>query len=253
VPKIRSLAAAALAAVLVSLAAGSACALTADELIANYFKAVGGLEKLTSIKTVKATGKVQMSGIELPFSMAQKRPDKLYIESDFQGTKIKQAYDGEHGWTVNPMMGTTAAQPMPALQEKAMRIQADIDGPLVGWKDKGYTVELLEDDEVEGTPVHRLRLDTGFDIVLTMCFDKENFLLIKQTAKMRHDETEIEQEVFLSDYKEVSGRLMPMAFEQRMGAQTQSHILTETVVLDEDVDDSLFVKPAAEPASETDK
>lgn len=253
-PRIRVSAAAALVALLtVLVTAVTATALTADELIAKYYAAIGGIEKNTGIQTMTVTGKVQVMGMELPFTMTQKRPNKMRIESDFQGAKILQVFDGEHGWMVNPMMGTTDPQPMPEIQEKGFKAQADMDGPLIDWQKKGYTLEMLPDDEVEGTPVHRLRIETGQDVTITMCFDQDSYLLLKQTMKIKQDETEFEQDTFMSDYREVEGRLLPMAWEQRVGGQTQSNLIMEKMVFDAPVDDALFVKPEVTPPPAAEK
>jgi outer membrane lipoprotein-sorting protein len=252
VSRIRPSAVPLLVVLLLGLLAGSASALTAEEMIDRYYDAIGGVEKYTSLQTMTVTGKVQVMGMELPFTMSTKRPNKLHIASEFQGAKIVQLFDGEHGWMINPMMGTTEPQPMPEIQEKGFKVQADMDGPLIDWQKKGYTLEVLPDDEVEGTPVHRLRVGAGEGITITMCFDQDSFLLIKQTTKLKQDDAEFEQDTFMSDYRDIEGRLVPMAWEQRMGGDVQSNMVMESVVFDAPVDDALFTAPAAAtpPAAE---
>ncbi len=177
----------------------------------------------------------------------------MHIASEFQGVKIVQVFDGEHGWMINPMMGSTDPQPMGEIEEKGFKVQADMDGPLIDWQKKGYTLEMLPDDEVEGTPVHRLRVETGQGVTMTMCFDTESSLMIKQTTKIKHDETEFEQDTLLGDYKDFAGRLLPTAVEQRMGGQAQSTMSMETVVFDAAIDDALFVKPEVTPPPAAEK
>lgn len=251
--KIRMSAAVLAILLLLGLLAGSAAALTAEEMIARYYDAIGGVEKYTGVQTMIVTGKVQVMGMELPFTMTTKRPSKLHIASDFQGAKIVQLFDGEHGWMINPMMGTTEPQPMPEIQEKGFKVQADMDGPLIGWQKKGYTLEVLPDDEVEGTPVHRLRVEAGEGITITMSFDQDSFLLIKQTTKLKQDDTEFEQDTFMSDYRDIDGRMVAMAREQRMGADVQSTLVMESVVFDAPVDDALFAAPVATPPPAAEK
>ena len=86
----------------------------ADAVIAGYVKAIGGIEKLKSIQTVKATGNFQQGGMDIPFVMTQKRPNKQIIEVTFQGMTQKICYDGTSGWMINPFQGRTNAEKMDA-------------------------------------------------------------------------------------------------------------------------------------------
>ncbi len=228
-------------------AAAPAAALTADELVSCYLETMGGVQKIQSVQSYRMTGKVLVMGMELPFTYLQKRPAKLRIEAEVQGVSVVQVYDGEHGWSINPMMGTQEPQDMSPLEETLVAIQADIDGPLVDWQAKGYTIELRDDDEVEGSPAHVLRLDTGKDLVIDLYFDPDSCLLLKQSATVTMDEKEITQETYFSDYQEVDGMLVAHAIEQRMGGQTQSQIMIEQVQVNPEIDDAVFEKPAPEP------
>ena len=46
---------------------------------------------------------------------------------------------------------------MGELEDKSFKLQADMDGLLVDYAKKGYTVEYLGEDDVEGTAVHQLQ------------------------------------------------------------------------------------------------
>ena len=116
---------------------------------------------------------------------------------------------------------------------------------LVDYAKKGYTVEYIGEDEVEGTAVHHLKVDTHDDLIIDMYFDAEYFLVIKQTGKMKMEEQEIAQDSYMSDFKEVNGLVVPHSIESRMNGQTVNTIMLETVEFDVEVDDAIFVRPAA--------
>jgi outer membrane lipoprotein-sorting protein len=227
------------------LVGAAAAAMTAEELIAKSIEATGGLEKIQGVKTIKTTGKFMMGGMEFPFTMYQKRPNLLRVEADIQGMQLIQAWNGESGWAINPMTGSKEPQDMSGMEAKGFKYQADMDGVLVGWKDKGYEVEYVGEDEVEGTPVHHLKLDTKDDMIFHMYFDAEYFLPIKQTAWIKMEEREVEQDTYMSDYKEVGGLVVAHAIESRVGGQVANQIMLETVEYDVPVEDAVFVKPAA--------
>src|SRR5262249_33898403 len=95
-----------LGAVIATLAAAPAFAGTADEVIAKYVKAEGGLDKIRSIKTIHMTGKSVMGqGMEMPLVRYAKRPNKMRVEFTFQGMTGVQAFDGTSAWGVMPFAG----------------------------------------------------------------------------------------------------------------------------------------------------
>src|ERR1035441_4034360 len=77
----------------------------AEEIVNKYIHAIGGLENIQAIKTIKLTGKVTAGGMDIPFTQTCKRPQMVLMESTIQGMTMKQAFDGIQGWTINPFMG----------------------------------------------------------------------------------------------------------------------------------------------------
>lgn len=222
---------------------GPAAAMDADELINKHLEATGGKEKLQSIQSNKVTGKFMTQGMEFPFTMTQKRPNLLRIDAEVMGMSMIQAFDGEAGWSINPMTGSPDPQPMGDLENKSFKLQADMDGALMNYADKGFTVEYLGEEDVEGTPCHKLRLDTKLDIVIEYFFDAEYFLIIKQASTITMDENVIESQTYMSDFQEINGVVMPFAIETRMGDMVANNMVFEDVEQDVEVDDSIFVMP----------
>ena len=251
---IRNIVLLAMAIALVAPAAASA--MDADELIAKHLEAIGGEKNLRAIESVKATGKFMTQGMEIPFTMTHKRPNRMRLEAQVMGMTMVQCYDGERGWAVNPMTGSEDPQPMSEIEEKGFKLQADMDGLLVDYADKGYTVEYLGEDEVEGTAAHKLRLDTGEDIVLEYFIDNDYVLIIKQDSKLTFEGNEIESSTNKSDYQEIEGMVVPFAIETRRGDAVMNQIMIETVEYDVPVDETIFVMPekqVEEPAPAEEK
>lgn len=237
-------------AALMLAAAGTAVAMDAEELIAKHIEATGGKEKIAAIESVKLTGKFMTQGMEFPFTMIQKRPHFLRIEVNAMGMNIVQGYDGQQGWSINPMTGSSDPQPMSELETKGVKLQADMDGALIDHAAKGFTVEYLGEEDVEGTPCHKLRLDTKQDIVVDYFFDKEYFLAIKQASTVTMDENKIESQTYLSDYQDVNGILMAFSMETRMGDMVANQIKFDAAEQNVAVDNAVFVMPAAPGAPE---
>jgi outer membrane lipoprotein-sorting protein len=228
-------------------------AMDADELIAKNLEALGGLDKIKSIDSAKFTGKFLTQGMEFPFTMIQKRPNMIRIEAEVMGATMVQCFNQDSGWSINPMTGSADPQPMGGMEEKSFKLQADMDGPLVDYAAKGYTVEYLGEEEVEGTPAYKLKVDTQDGIVMEVFFDKEYFLTIKSTNKITVDESEFETQTYPSDYQEVDGMVVPFSIETRSGDTVLNQIMMEKVEYGVEVDDSEFAMPEAPGAPPTPK
>lgn len=231
--------------------AGAAVAMDAEELIAKHIEATGGQEKIAAIQSLKLTGKFMTQGMEFPFTMIQKRPHFLRIEVNAMGMDIVQAYDGETGWSINPMTGSSDPQPLGDLETKGLKLQADMDGALVDYAKKGFTVEYLGEEDVEGTPCYKLRLDTKQDIVVDYFIDKEYFLAIKQASVVTLDENKIESQTYMSDFQDVNGVVMAFSMETRMGDMVANQIKFENAEQNVVVDDAVFTMPEAPGAPST--
>ncbi len=242
----RSFAIALLISLTLILTVGLSSAMDARELIEKNIEATGGMKKLDSIQSSLSHGKALAQGMEFPFVMRQIRPNMMRLEVEIMGMKMIQAYDGDKGWVINPMAGITVAQEMGELENKSFKFQANMEGPLFNYKEKGYTVEYIGEADVEGTPVYHLRLDTNDDMVLDMYMDQEYYLLIKLSSTVTWEEQVIESDTYMSDFQEVDGVVMPFSMETRMGETTVNQIVIETVEYGVEFDNSIFAMPVAE-------
>jgi hypothetical protein len=225
---------------------------TVDELIDQNLKAHGGLDKLRAVKSVKMTGKMNMAGgMEAPFTFQKKRPDKIRIEFVLQGLTGIQAFDGSTAWTLMPFTGSKDPQKMPEDERKDIIEQADFDGPLVDYKQKGNLVEYVGKEDVEGTEAHKLKLTLKNGNVRYIFLDPDSGLEMKTTALIKREGVETSVDSFFGDYKEVSGILFPFSIEQRIKGQAGPQFAIEKVELDVEIGDSTFAMPEVAPAAQT--
>ncbi|HZI63690.1 MAG TPA: outer membrane lipoprotein-sorting protein, partial [Thermoanaerobaculia bacterium] len=115
---------------------------TVDEIIAKNLAARGGKDQILAKKSVRMTGKMAGGGQEFPFTLQWKRPNRIRLEFTFQGMTGVQAYDGTTGWMVMPFMGKKDPEQMSADDLKQVEDQADFDGELVDYQQKGHQIEL---------------------------------------------------------------------------------------------------------------
>ncbi len=219
-----------------------------DEILDHYFEVIGQ-DKITRVNTITSEGKVLQMGMELPFVLIQKKPSKIRMEAEIQGTKFIQAYDGENGWMIAPWTGSPDPQDMPDEQIKAMRDMGDIEGDLYNWDKKGHEVSLIGKEDMEGTPVYKIKLVKENGDEYLYYIDAENYVVLRTDVKTTVQGTEVNSSTYLSNFKPVEGMIMPFSMESKMNGQVVSQIMVDTYRIDEPVDDNVFTKPASKNAN----
>ena len=218
---------------------------TADEIIAKHEAAMGGKDKIKAVKSERVTGKMVMGqGMEAPFTMEMARPNKMRMEFTFQGMTGVQAFDGTTGWSVMPFMGKTEPEAAPEEEAKKMQEQASMDGLLMDYKDFGRTVELVGKEDLEGTPVYKLKVTQKSGDVAYLYIDAEQYMLLKQTGKTKVRGQEIESETVFGDFKKVDGLTFPYSIEQKAAGMPGGMTMTvSNIELNPAVADSRFTMP----------
>ena len=226
-----------------------------DELVAKSIEARGGMEKLKSVQTVRATGKMEFGpGMEAPGSMVNKRPDMVRIDFTVQGLTAVQAYDGKSAWAIMPFMGKKDPEPMAADEAKDMEENADIDGPLVDYKAKGNQVELVGKENVEGTPAYKLKVTMKNGDVKYMYLDTDSGLEIKEEQKRMIRGSEQETETSLGDYRAVDGIMFPFAIESGVkGSPHKQKLTLDKIEINAPVDSASFKMPPPTQTAPTTK
>jgi len=237
-------------AVLALSAAASASAFTADELIAKNLAARGGLDRIRAIQSLRTSGQVRLGGggfsLDLASTRLVKRPAMWRQEVSWQGLTAVTAYDGAVGWQVQPFQGRLDPEKMAADDLKPLRLSADLDGPLVDYRAKGYTVEYEGTEDVDGTDAHKLKVGLGGGDVRYVYLDPDHFLEIRVLDQLRVRGAEGEQETDLGDYEQVNGVWMPFSIESGAKGGPKGQKFTVTgIEANPTLDDALFHFPAA--------
>ncbi len=227
---------------------------TLDQILAKHYEAKGGLAKLKAVSSMRLTAKMSGGPMDFPAVIEAKRPAKFRMELSIQGNQLIQAYDGKVGWSINPFQQSAKkdAEPMTPDELREMEVQADIDGPLVDWKEKGHALELQGRESVDGGDTFKLKLVLKNGNTQTIYLDTDSYLEVKTSSKRKIRDTEIEAETTLGDYKEVGGLMMAHAIEAgAKGSPQKQKIVIEKVEFNVPLADDRFsmpAKPAAPPA-----
>lgn len=223
----------------------SANAQTVDEVIAKNIQAHGGLDKLKSVQTVRTSAKFSQGSFRADIKQENRRPDKVREEFIIQGMAQIQAYDGKVGWQISPFGGRKDPDLMSQDDMKSLVVDADIDGPLVNYKDKGHKAELVGHDSVEGTDCFKIKLSMKNGDVRYYYLDTDSYLELKLEIQTTIRGALQESELYFGDYELVNGIYYPFAVEQaQKGNSSRSQITFEKIEQNVKLDDAQFAMPA---------
>jgi hypothetical protein len=222
---------------------------TADEILAKYFEATGGLEKLRGIKSIKMIGKAPSPQGEFPITIYNKAPNKQKLVLNVQGKElVAQAYDGTTAWSLNPFAGGTDPVKLDEQQTKEIS-EEELEDDFIDYKKKGHAVTLEGKEEIDGVQCYKIKLEKNKnndkeDITEVYYFDSENYVPIMQKNYVRSGPAKgTEVQTYLSDYQEVSGFVIPFFIEQKVNGNTAFKVVIEQAMINENLDDSIFAYP----------
>ena len=214
---------------------------TVNEVLDKHFKAVGQ-EKLSDVKSFYIKAKVSQMGMEMPMEMKIKKPDMFVMTVDVQGQKMIQAFDGEKGWMIFPMMSPDP-QPLEGDQLAQLKQQVNMEGELFNYAEKGSTTELIGKVNIEGNELYRVKLTSKNGDTKDYFIDSKTFYVNRVKAKVVAQGQTVDIEQIMSDYKTVDGITMPMKIETKSPMGTGSMVMEE-VKYNEKFDDAIFKQPA---------
>jgi hypothetical protein len=184
-----------------------------DEILSRYVKAMGGVEKVKTIQTIRIVQRVDDGGPpNAAFVIIRKRGNQFRLEQSLgvRGLEVReiQGCDGRTSWS---KVGDSPAKP--ATGNSLCDGVANIDDFLIGYKQGGHTAELIGKEKLMGKDVYHLRLTDPKNIKDVMdCFlDAQSFLPVKTTYQSGPDHHE---DIF-TDYRKIDGIMVAFTTEQR--------------------------------------
>jgi outer membrane lipoprotein-sorting protein len=235
---------------------------TADEIISTYFENIGGVDKLTSIKGIKMSAKVNQGGMEIPIQIIQLKSGKQMTVISFQGKEIKQGvFNGETLWSTNFMTQKAEKSDQETTDNLKLEMNDFLD-PFLNYKEKGYQVELLGNETIDGTETFKIKLTREpitidgkeEENVTYYFFDTENYVPIVAHNQIRTGPYKGQMgEAKMSDYQEVDGVYFPFSLTQGIKGQPGQGITLESIELNPQIDDAEFEFPEEIETAETPK
>ena len=177
---------------------------TAESVISNYIKSIGGAEKLNSISSieVKATANLQGTVLEM-YSLKNNQNQSLMTMTAMGMTLVKSVFNKYQGY--NEVNG----QRIPLTDEELE--QAIINSALFSELNFDLeTIELIGTSFVNDEKAYEIKITDNKSVF----YSAETGLKLKEFESQEVDGNLITGEVFYKQYEEVDGILMPSEINQ---------------------------------------
>ncbi len=214
-------------------------------------KALGGEEKLSSIKAVswKAITKTTLGGRESAASLQLtiEGLDKIRAEMErkLNGNtfQVVSVVAGDMGWRKNGDMTNELHKEEVADQKRVIYLHV-VPMTLVALKGKDFKVEAVSEEKGDGDPATGIKVTGPDKKDFTLFFDKESGLPVKMVAKFsRGRGGDFTIATTYGGYKELSGIKKATKIEsKRDGDKFQEMEISDFKVLDK-VDPKMFEEP----------
>ncbi len=201
----------------------------AKDVISSYVKALGGESAIRSHTSRKMTGKMEMPGMGgdpmiAPMVIYAAAPNKMMVEIEVPDFgEVRQGYDGEIAWSIDPMSG---ANILPPEQVEQMKEQTDFYGE-INFDKRFKSMETIDARDFDGLKCYAVKMIDQHDEESTYFFEVETGLLrgTMQTTETQMgpmDMTNINKE-----YKEFGGVKFPVRTEIEMMGMTRVMTFSE--------------------------
>jgi len=209
-----------------------------DEIINRSYAATGA-EKLEKAKTLYIEGKASQMGIEMPMTMYMKQPDKVKIVITYNGMDIVTMFDGEKGYMINPLAGSTEPIELPKEQLSDIQKNNMFHNQLMDNFRSGK-ITLMGTEEVNGKPAFKLMISVENGSPQYYYIDKESFLTVKTTATVAQMGQEMEVESYIREYSDINGIKFPKLTVSFVNGTEAGSMSMDKIEIDKEIDDAIF-------------
>jgi hypothetical protein len=216
----------------------------ADEIVAKHLAAIGASNwsKINSVKMEAKIAADAAAGMTILWNMTATRDKAARMDVSVMGMSQVVVVSGDKGWATNPFAGQNDPEPMTTDQVESMQDMTDIDGALVGYKEKGYTIEYVGTEDVEGTEAIKIKVVKGKKTEYSL-FDPSTFYEIKNVKVEEVDGKSVESATLYSNFKTQDGIVLPFTMQQAGGGMGNSTITLTAVTFNPTVDSKIFEMP----------
>jgi hypothetical protein len=219
--------------------------LTLDEVLAKYYYAIGGLAAWQKVDTMVMEGVIHTQDQKIPTAAEYMRPDKCRVEYTIRDEVVIQAYDGASAWEKNPHSTSPGPVKLDKGRTDYLGDKCDIEGPLVGYKNKNLKVTLDGRETVGKVNTYKIKVAYPSGNLQYYFLDPETFRPVQAVGVFTVDGKSSAVKTRFDDYRNTSGLYIPfrLLFDKEGDAPTEE-LRVGSVVVNSGVSENIFTMPA---------
>lgn len=208
-----------------------------SEIVKNYSAAIK-YDKLASVTSIKITGKMSAMGMDLPMVLYMKNPNKIKVTYSINGQDMVSAFDGEKGYTMNPMTGSTSPVELSGEQLKQVQQNNIFSNQVLSYFKNGQ-LTLEGSENVNNKPAFKLKASAG-TTPMYLYIDKSSYMLVKTSGTVEQMGTPMNVDTFMTDYVEVNGVVLPKKTSAMSNGMEAAVITFDKIEVNIPLEDSFF-------------
>jgi len=191
--------------------------LTAEQVLADYVKAIGGKGNIEKIKDVTITSNATVQGMPLTMVQQQKGRDKFAMQVLMQNNPIQRVViNGDKGKMESPMQHLKKEIAKEELASQ--KLEADLF-PVLQYDKLGIKTKLTGMEKVDGQEAYTVEVMLPNGQKSLHYFAKDSGLRLKEVNNLESPQGVVMQTKNYSQYKEVNGVKFPYVVETSIGPQ----------------------------------
>lgn len=209
-------------------AASGSVNVNAKEVVANYLKAIGGVDKLKKVQSMWLKMTLSMQGMELAVDQKNLAPNKSAVSVSMMGNVVdKQVFDGTTGYGERGGQKT----PMPEAEIAAKRAQTCLFEQVDYLANPSFKLESKGIEKVNGKDAYKIEVTSPAGKVQVEYYDVASKMLVKTENTLEMNGMTMNQQQEFSDYRDMAGIFLPYKLVQTIEAGGQQQAM-EFVVKD---------------------
>jgi hypothetical protein len=203
-----------------------------DNILQKVIETMGGKEKLATVKTIKKMGNGEQQGVKYPINYYAVHNLSERIDFSFNGLTGYQIVTKDSGFNFSPFGGMVTPERMTDEDIKLATDEYDLETPLINYQAKGHTIDLMENEDIDGVDALQLRVKLKNGKTIFYYIDPDTYYIIRTTAKGVSNGQEFTNTSNYYNFKKTKeGILYPFTID---------NITYDTIEINIPLDDKLF-------------
>ncbi|MEO7997827.1 MAG: hypothetical protein ABI852_10305 [Gemmatimonadaceae bacterium] len=199
---------------------------SADEVFARYVNAIGGVDAVMHVSSIKSTGKVDLPGTGISGTFESfAAPHRIVTKMNIAGVgEIANGYDGSVAWEVNPMQG-------PRIKSEKEKIsaqeEADFYASILFLKERFQSAETVGPADFGGEKTWQIKTVLKSGKVVNEFFSVATGLKVGSQSTSTTDASSTNIVTVESEYKQFGALKRATRSEMTTGARKVVVTLTD--------------------------